>query len=144
MTRVWEPSGDISGWQTTHARNLRVPILATFNPGWSYITGIVVQEHPQWPDGPNRGQPPTDPEVELVAQRLQEYCAKWYRPSYLNQMREYAPYDIDNGANLAYFIKWDNGGWGYRKRTWEYGPLFVPTFEAEPESLAQVIDRTRR
>jgi hypothetical protein len=65
-------------------------------------------------------------------------------PSYLNQMREFAPYDIDNGANLAYFIKWDNGGWGYRKRTWQYGPLFVPTFDAEPESLAQVIDRTRR
>jgi hypothetical protein len=143
MTRVWEPSSDISSWQTTHATQLRVPILTTSNPWRNYITGIVVQdlEHPEWP---NRGQMPTEAEVELVAQRLQEYCAKWYRPSYLNQMREYAPYDIDGGANLAYFIKWDNGGWGYRKRTWEYGPLFVPTFEAEPESLAQVIDRTRR
>jgi hypothetical protein len=142
MTRVWERSG-ISPRQTQHATRLRVPILDTFNPGWDYITGIVVQdlEHPEWP---NRGQMPTEPEVELVAQHLHEYCARWYGQSYLNRMREFAPYDVDGGANLAYFIKWDNGGWGYRKRTWQYGPLFVPTFDAEPESLARVIDRTRR
>jgi hypothetical protein len=140
MTRVWEPS-DISPQQTEHATQLRVPILDTFNPGWSYITGIVVQdlEHPEWP---NRGQIPTEAEVELVAQRLQEYCAKLYRQSYLNRMREFAPYDIDSTC-MVYFIKWDNGGWGYRRSTWDRGPLFVPTFEAEPESLAQVIDRTR-
>jgi hypothetical protein len=141
MTRVWEPS-DISPQQTEHATQLRVPIVNTSYPDWTYITGIVVQdlEHPEWP---NRGQLPTEAEVELVARRLQEYCARWYRQPYLNRMREFAPYDVDPGANLAYFIKWDNGGWGYRKRTWDRGPSFVPTFEAEPESLAQVIGRTR-
>ncbi|WP_225506610.1 hypothetical protein [Mycolicibacterium fortuitum] len=58
-------------------------------------------------------------------------------------MKEFAPYDIDSSANLGYFIKRPDGGWAYRKRTWERGPQWVPQPPEPTETLQQVLDRTR-
>jgi hypothetical protein len=40
-------------------------------------------------------------------------------------------------------MKYKRGGWGYRHRTWQYGPLFVPSWDADPEPLLAVLDRAR-
>ena|SRR6478672_11280333 len=136
----WIPD-DISHSQTEYATSLRVPLLSTFNPRWYYITGIVVREDSRFP---NSGLMPTEEEVGLVADRLQTYCKRWYRESFLQRMRAFAPFDIDGSANLAYFLKRDDGGWAYRKRTWDHGPLWLPLWDAPAESLTDVIARTER
>ncbi|EIU12252.1 hypothetical protein MA5S0422_2961 [Mycobacteroides abscessus 5S-0422] len=132
----WTDEG-ISSEQTDYAIALRIPFLSSCRPAWHYITGIVVQG-----SGADRdGVVPTDDEVETVAKHLEAYCAHWYRDSYRRTMREFAPFDIDGGANLGYYMKRANGGWCYRKRTWEIGPRWMPRPEDPIETIDQVIER---
>lgn len=135
--RKWTPGNDISPQQTAHATKLRVPFLTTTQPEESYIIGIVV-------GGDFEGLVPTDDEVTLMAERLKEYCTHWYRESFLDTMAQFAPYDIDGSANLGYFIKRGDNSWAYRKRTWSFGPYWVPAYNDEPQTLEQVLDRSRR
>lgn len=111
--RTWSDTDhDISDQQTEFATNLRVPILATSNPRWNYITGIVVCD-----DIINHGTMPNEAEIVAVAAQLQDYN-KYYRQAFLDAMKHFAPYDIDGGSNLGYYLKRPDGLWTYRKRTW--------------------------
>lgn len=137
--RTWEDrDGDISPAQTEFATQLRVPFLTSSSPGWPYVIGVVVCD--SWE---GTGVVPTDGEVTAVAERLQEYNDRWYNTRFLTVMKEFALYDIDSSANLGYFIKRPDGGWAYRKRTWERGPQWVPQPTEPTETLQQVLDRTR-
>jgi hypothetical protein len=121
--RTWvDADGDISAHQTELATSLRVPILTSEYPRWNYITGIVVNERSYgWPS-----VMPTDDEIREVAAHLESYC-EYYNPGFRKAMREFAPFDIDGGANLGYYMKRPDGGWRYRKRTWcGYGPHWWP------------------
>jgi hypothetical protein len=113
---TWEPV-DISPEQTGHATALRIPFLTSDHPRWDYITGIVVR------DGLHAGLAPTEAEVEQVAGWLREYN-RYYRATYLRQMAEFAPYDIDPAANLGYLRKRGDDSWCYSKRTWELTPFW--------------------
>ena len=136
--RIWDPSDDISPAQTEFATSLRIPLLTSAYPRSSYITGIVIRD-----EGIGQGIEPTDDEVAAVATRLKEYCDYWYRDSFKRKMERFAPFDIDSGANLGYFTKREDGGWAYRKRTWNRGPSWIPTFDSPIETIQQVIGRTQ-
>ena len=136
--RTWHDTDhDISPEQTEFALQLRIPFLTSPYPRWNYITGIVVGDGFAWPISL-----PTEEEVTLVANFLKEYNDHWYRQSFVSDMVRFAPYDIDGGANLAYFMKHPHGGWSYRKRTWQ-GPEWVPGFNKPPQTLEQVLDSLR-
>lgn len=134
----WTPHEDISLKQTELATSLRVPFIKHPYPRWYYVVAVVVpdERRPVW-----HGEMPTDDELRMVASFIDEYREYWYRDSYKQKMRDLAPYDIDGGAVGTYLVKHANGGWGYRKHTWEYGPCFVPMYNADPEPLEQVLDR---
>jgi hypothetical protein len=134
MSRNYAPD-DVSPKQTALATELRVPFITSPHPRWFYVTAIVVSDD-LW-----RGLEPTEDEVRAVASFNDHYRDHWYRDSYKAKMRAFAPYDIDGGAVGRYLIKHANGGWGYRKHTWQYGPEFVPQWDAESESLIAVLDR---
>ena len=133
-----QPHDDISAEQTAIATTLRVPLLATSQPRWSYITGVVVGTG----DCPDNGIVPTDSEIRTIADLLEEYCCRWYRTSFRAEMKRRGPFDIDGAANLGYFLKRPIGGWVYRKRTWDRGPYWAP--DGELLSLHEVIGRMRR
>lgn len=122
--RTWEPENDISPKQTEFATALRVPILTSEYPRWNYITGIVVRDE-QFHEV---GIMPTEDEIAQVGAHLESYC-EYYRQSFRDAMKALAPYDIDGGANLGYYMKRPDGGWCYRKRTWRYGPHWWPCNE---------------
>ena len=138
--RTWDAGTDISPEQTEFATELRVPFLTSPYPRWNYITGIVVGEGDNFPWPLSL---PSEEEVTMVAEFLTEYNDHWYGAnSYRHHMMEFAPYDLDGDANLAYFRKHPNGGWGYRMRTWT-GPEWAPGFNDPAMPLEQVIDRRR-
>jgi hypothetical protein len=133
--RIYDPE-DISPLQTELATSLRIPFITNPYPRWCYVTAVVVTEDDLW-----CGQMPTDDELRMVASLNDQYRDYWYRDSYKQKMRNFAPFDIDGGAVGTYLIKHENGGWGYRKHTWQYGPQYVPDRNAEATALDVVLDR---
>ena len=128
---------DVSPKQTELATSLRVPFITTPYPRWFYVTAVVVSnEKYLW-----QGLVPTEDEVRMVASFNEQYREHWYRDSFKEHMARNAPYDIDGGAVGRYLIKHANGGWGYRRHTWEYGPCFVPEWNVEPQPLEYALDR---
>ena len=92
--RTWVDT-NISPHQTEFATKLRIPILSSEFPQWNYITGVVVRqgEYNPWPS-----IMPTVDEIVLLATHLEKYC-QYYNPIFLQAMTDFAPYDIDGGAN---------------------------------------------
>ena len=132
--RTWvDTDGDIGPHQTELATQLRIPILATGSPRWNYLTGIVVADTIL-----DKGAMPTDDEVREVADWLRRYNL-YYNQAFLKAMRDFAPYDIDGGANLGYLMKRPTGGWCYQKRTWSHG--WRPMEKDVPLSLTEVLNR---
>lgn len=90
---------------------------------------------------------PTDREARMLASYLDEYKARWYTGSWLAKMAS-RPIDVDDAANGVTFHKYAEGDWGYRRRSWEIGPRFVPQppqfadRSLGPLTLEQVMDRT--
>lgn len=89
----------------------------------------VTSSHPQWcylvsfdRDSTER---PTEAEAEMLASFLTEYIDRWYFDSYKAKLAQRA-LDVDGGANGVTFIKYGPDDWGYRRRTWDLGPRYVP------------------
>jgi hypothetical protein len=93
---------------------LRIPVVCAW-PDWCYIVAFDR-------DSPVR---PTDVEAAMLASFLGEYIDRWYTGSYKQTLAE-RPFDIDGGANGMVFRKYADSDWGYRRRTWDRGPMFVP------------------
>lgn len=84
-------------------------------PGWSYLVAFDRDSDAR----------PTDDEAAMLVSFLDEYKSHWYRPWFVEKMAERA-LDVDGGAVGVIFRKWGDDDWGFRRRTWEYGPLYVP------------------
>lgn len=125
---------------------LRIPVVSNAWPRWFYIVAFDFDQID------NDGNRPTDAEAAMLRSFLDEYIQHWYRESWIAKMTE-RPFDIDGSANGLVFRKWGEDDWGFRRRTWEYGPVFWPGPDwyrrkygegpsAEAHSLVRVMDRT--
>lgn len=117
---------------------LRVPVIVSPHPRWFYVTAVVVG---RWPY--HEGPVPTDDELRMVGSFHEEYCSYWYgEPGTGWRARDLdlRPFDVDGSAVGRYLTKYANGGWGFRRHTWTYGPTFAPTHTEEPASLMAVMD----
>lgn len=134
---TWDPGTDISPAQTEFATAQRVPFLSSPYPRRGYISGIVVDDT-LW-----HGIVPTNEEVEVVAGVIRSYLDYFFpKPNAFRQeMEEFAPYDVDNGAVAFYFIKKPDGSWAYRRHTWQDSYTFRPGYDETPLTLAEVIER---
>jgi hypothetical protein len=121
----------------------RIPVVGSAWPGWAYIvafdSGRLDDEHHR----------PNERETAQLRSFLEEYLAYWYNPGWIAKMAE-RPFDIDGGANGITFRKWGENDWGFRRRTWQYGPVYVPQSpnlrdrhepKIGPLTLVQVMDR---
>jgi hypothetical protein len=114
---------------------LRIPVTES-RGDWCYLVAFDR-------DSPAR---PDDTEAALLVSALNYYIDYWYNDTYKARLAE-RPFDVDSGANGITFRKYAPGDWGYRRRTWTMGPLFVPqppTFTQRPVgplTLAQLLDR---
>jgi hypothetical protein len=118
---------------------LRIAVVPSSRPDWSYITAFDV----------SNGQRPTGTEAEMIASFTREYIEHWYTATWKMRLAE-RPFDIDGSANGITFRKWGEDDWGYRRRTWTMGPLYVPqspqlrasaSLTIGPMTLVQVMDR---
>lgn len=95
-----------------------------------------------------------DREAAMLASYLEEYKTYFYGPDdssgYRYRMARRL-LDVDGGANGVTFHKYGEDDWGYRRRTWSIGPMFVPPSpmyrerfpdaSVGPMTLEQVMDR---
>lgn len=135
---TWSPT-DISPHQTEFATEHRVPFLATPFPEYSYIGGIVVES--EYYGG---GEIPTEEEVLLVEQWINDYKARWLNNWFVETMKNFGPYDLDIQANTFLFIKYAADSWAYRRTSWEVGLFYNPPFangEGVRLTLSEVVKR---
>ncbi|MFI8535402.1 hypothetical protein ACIGMX_34795 [Streptomyces aquilus] len=90
----------------------------------------VTSSHPRWCylvtfDRESLARP-TDEEAAMLASYLEEYKAYWYGDSWYAAKLAERPLDVDSGANGVIFRKYATDDWGYRRRSWTRGPLYVP------------------
>lgn len=83
---------------------------------------------------------PAEEEITAIAAQLEEYC-KHYSMSFRSHLIEFGPYDIDGDAKLAYYLKRQDGGWCYHKRSWESGPQWWPR-RSEIRTLEEVLEKS--
>lgn len=139
MPLMWTDE-DLSDQQSELATQLRIPILKSFYPRWNYVTGVVVEK---WFDV-YEGVMPTDDELVKIAEWLEQYN-QYYNQRYLNEMKEFAPYDIDGGANFHFLIKYADGTWGHKKPSWQGHAWPLPLLHPEHygKTLDEILDKTR-
>jgi hypothetical protein len=133
----WDKGKDLSSHQTEFATKRRIPFLRDAWPTTMYITGIVIGDGYAW-----QMTFPTEDEVTLVAQYLEEFRDR-YPLSFQEEMKQFAPYDIDGGGSQIYFRKHPKGGWGYHRGTWR-GQVWAPEQNESLQTLEEVFDRSRR
>ena len=118
---------------------LRIPVVRSAHPEWNYIGAF---------DGSSLERP-TDAEAATLASFLSEYVEHWYNDTWKLKMAG-RPFDIDGGANGVVFRMYGEDDWGYRRRSWSMGPLYVPQSprlreidrsELGPLGLVRVMDR---
>jgi hypothetical protein len=106
---------------------------ADLNDPLARLRIAVTYSHPEWPYLVGFDQEsavrPTDREAAMLASYLEEYKVRWYGPDerygYRHKLAQ-RPLDADGGANGVVFHKYGEGDWGYRRRSWTQGPMFVP------------------
>lgn len=148
MTSDW-PFGDDAD-RDDPLTKLRIPVVGSFNPGWRYIAAFLkpVTDGPDYLKGPPfaSNERPTEAEARMLSSFIREYIRHWFRESYQSKLAE-RPLDVDSGCNTTVFIKYAEDDWGYRQRSWTYGPTFVPQPPSFPDrnpgplTLEQVMDR---
>ena len=112
----------------------RVPVISTYYPDWRYEIALCIAPE-EW-DSPWRGLEPTALEADLIVQAI-EYRMEYYNEGWKAKMRA-KPLDTDGTTNTVILRKRPDGGWQYRRASFEYGPTLVPE---ERISLPDVLDR---
>jgi hypothetical protein len=130
---------------------LRIPVVDSFNPGWKYVAAYIDVDCTPYSWGSK--ERPNDAEAAMLASFIEEYKHHWFNEWYKARLLE-RPLDVDSGCNTKVFIKYGVDDWGYRLRSWQYGPLFVPVGpglrggehdrdkQPGPLTLEQVMDRS--
>jgi hypothetical protein len=129
----------------------RIPVVNSAYPSWKYIAAFLsTGEHsnidPPWPLASK--ERPTDDEAKMISSFIQCYIQHWFNDRYQRKLAQH-PLDVDGGSNTTVFIKYGADDWGYRRCSWEYGPVFVPAPPGAPNraetggrhTLEQVMDR---
>jgi hypothetical protein len=83
---------------------------------WNYITAFDRDSEAR----------PTDAEIAMLASFHLEYLDHWYGDNGWRRKMAERALDVDGGANGVTFHKYGPDDWAYRRRTWQYGPTFVP------------------
>ncbi|MTE20317.1 hypothetical protein F0L17_14610 [Streptomyces sp. TRM43335] len=119
---------------------LRIPVT-TARPRQPYIACFDR-------DSPAR---PTDTEAQMIASFIQQYLHAWHTEDERAHLAR-QPLDTDPGSIPVIFRKWGDGDWSYRRDSWDYGRIWVPSDPAirgttgDPRGLSahtllQVMDR---
>jgi hypothetical protein len=102
-----------SGWRWDAAPDdpltaLRIPVTREV-PEYPYLVAF------------DRTSPvrPTDAEAAMLRSYLDYYVERWYNATWQARLKE-RPFDIDGGANGIVFVKYAEGSWGYRRRSWRH------------------------
>lgn len=115
----------------------RIPVVSTPYPSWRYHVALVVNDNERlWP-----AVEPTEAEAAQLGSYLDYWLTKFYRPSYIEQMRR-RPFDIDGGTVTRTFAKRPDGTWAYRQDTWTMGPTMAPDFRDPKQchTLVELLD----
>ncbi len=123
-------------------REHRLPVVRSTYPAFYYFTAWYYPEDPSHDYEDN--EVPTDEEL-MIAVHYNKYCIKkqGFYERYLQEMREKAIVDIDNGGTKI-FNKSKKIGWQYRVGTWRHGPF--PFFDSELrfENLIDLLDHIEK
>ncbi len=114
---------------------LRIPVVRTAYPGWKYEVCLMIAEDEDalWPS-----LRPDDAEARQIAAYI-GYRMEYYNEAWKAEMRR-LPLDVDGSTNTVVLRKWPDGGWCYRRCSWERGPLMVPA-PGEVITLEALLDR---
>jgi hypothetical protein len=113
----------------------RIPVVRTAYPGWKYEVCVMIDEDA---DAPWPSLRPDDAEARQIAAYL-GYRMEYYNEGWKAKMRR-RPLDVDGTRNTVVLRKRPDGGWSYRRCSWQTGPFMVPPPDDEPRSLEQVLD----
>lgn len=148
QTQAWP--FDTDAIQDDPLTALRIPVVTSFNPMWKYVAAYINVDRSQYSWGSQ--ERPTDAEAAMLASFIEEYKNHWFNEAYKARLLE-RPLDVDSGCNTTVFIKYGTDDWGYRRCSWQYGPMYVPVGpklrggkydedkQPGPLSLVQVMDR---
>lgn len=144
MTDTAWPFGDDAD-RDDPITKLRIPAVWSFNPLWKYIAAYIKPHPDENPYHWGSTERPTSAEAAMLASFIQEYLHRWFNDGYIRRLAE-RPLDVDGGCNTTLFIKYGPDDWGYRRASWERGPMFVPQAPRVEErgerlTLEQLMDR---
>ena len=120
-------------------RDRRIPRVTNPYPDRAYLLAVVVPD-PTDPHGNPYG--PAEPSAAEVAElaRALDYDRRWYNDVVVRQMLD-LPLDTVGGHNTLVLLKRSaDGGWAYRRSTWEYGPPMAPGRDGPPMTLTDLLD----
>lgn len=112
MTTAWPFGADAD--RNDPLTQLRIAVASPWAQ-WNYIVTFDRESAAR----------PTDAEATMLASFLRQYIDHWYNATFKAKLAQRA-LDVDGGANGITFRKYADGDWGYRRRTWTSGPMFVP------------------
>ncbi|MGW5387158.1 hypothetical protein [Nocardia sp. NPDC003963] len=126
------------------ATRWRIPRVHSPYPRWKFEVALCVPE----PEVPNDRQlwgatEPSEEEARIVAWFI-NWRRTYYREHWQKKMLE-RPFDIDSGTNTVILVRTE-GGWQYRRATFESGPWPYwnderrSDFPATPEGLMALLD----
>lgn len=118
---------------------LRIPVVGTLHPGWKYEVALCCpdSEAGQWLYPSLR---PDEAEVRQLVAEI-EWRMTYYNDGWKAGMRR-RPLDVDSSTNTVVLQKRPNGGWCYRRMTWQTGPMMVPPWDSDERlTLEQLLDR---
>jgi hypothetical protein len=117
---------------------LRIPVVGSPWPGWKYEVALCCPNSPAGQDlYPSLR--PDEAEIQQILSYI-EFRMDWYNSSWKAKMRR-KPLDTDAGTNTVILRKYSDGGWAYRRASWQTGPMMVPAPGDESLTLEQLLDR---
>ncbi len=89
---------------------------------------------------------PTDAELRQIRSYCEFVVRSYYNESYQERILG-KPLPADSGHHTIIFCKGrgrqmaTKERWGYRRRTWDTGPMYQPTLDQKPHTLVEVMNR---
>lgn len=117
---------------------LRIPVVRNPWPRWKYEVCVMIsdpagEDAKYWPS-----LRPDDAETAMILAYL-DYQMAYYNAGWKAKMRRRL-LDVDSSTNTVILRKRPDGGWCYKRMSWERGPVMVPG-DGEALSLEKLLDR---